>query len=239
MLNLNSASSTTAIDVNGGVVNFAGGLTSPSSVTSISLTSGGTLSFKNGVGQPISNLTSLTFGAGTLELDAGDTATDTLSLLSPNIATTSGLINLLINDVDLSNLTTYDLILAPGGGLTAGGGTYGLSLAGYTGSTLSVSDTFVRLNTGTLVTSDVYWNGGTSPATTAWNTIDALTNTNFSSDAAGLIRLLRIFLVRDRSLFQADNITGGAALTTTLEQPFKINALQFRPSTFQQTLRYP
>ncbi len=170
-------------------------------------------------------------------MDAGDTATDTLSLLSPNIATTSGLINLLINDVDLSNLTTYDLILAPGGGLTAGGGTYGLSLAGYTGSTLSVSDTFVRLNTGTLVTSDVYWNGGTSPATTAWNTIDALTNTNFSSDAAGLIPVTSNLPGKGQKIiFQADNITGGAALTTTLEQPFKINALSSVRVRFRQTL---
>ncbi|MFN9911807.1 MAG: hypothetical protein ACK53L_04445, partial [Pirellulaceae bacterium] len=32
-------------------------------------------------------------------------------------------------------------------------------------------------------------------------------------------------------IFLADNITGGAALNTTLEQPFKINALEFMQST--------
>jgi len=231
--NYNSATGTSAVSVDSGAqLNLKGGLITPASMTGVTLAGGGNLSFASGLGQAMANLTSLSLGAGTgtavLELDAGDTGTDTLTL-SSGVATAQNTITLLIKDIDLSNLSQYTLISAPGGGLS--GATYSLSLAGYTGSSLTESDTAIILNTGTLVTSDVYWNAGAS--TTAWNTVVAGTPdlTNFSSDAAGTLTAATLPGKGQKVIFIADSIAGGAALSTTLEQPFKINALQFRASS--------
>lgn len=235
ILNYNSASASTSVSVaSGGTLNFKGGLSTPASLTSVSVAGGGFLSFASGLGQPVSNLTSLALGAGsgttTLELDAGDTGTDTLTL-PVGLVSAANAISLLIKDIDLSNTTSYTLLSAPDGGLTAGGATYTLNLAGYTGSSLTTTDTSIVLNTGTLNTSNVYWNGGAS--TTAWNTIVAGPPdlTNFSSDLAGTLTEATLPGKGQKVIFMADNLTGGAALTTTLEQPFKINALEFRAST--------
>lgn len=236
ILNYNSASASTSVSVaNGGTLNFKGGLTTPGGLTSVTVDGGGFLSFASGLGQAMSGLTSLSLGAGsgtaTLELDAGDTGTDTLTI-PVGAATAANVISLLIKDIDISNGGIYTLISAPGGGLTAGGATYTLNLAGYTGSSLAFNDTSVVLTAGTLNTSNVYWNGGAS--TTAWNTIvtgGPADLTNFAGDFAGTLTEATLPGKGQKVIFQADNLTGGAALSTTLEQPFKINALEFRPST--------
>jgi autotransporter-associated beta strand protein len=240
-LNLNGSIASPTLNVSStGTLKLLQGVTTPGNLTSVTVAAasgaaftGGTLSFANGVGTPFNNLTTLNLGAGTgtayLELDAGDTGTDTLTLLNPNAAVTANAINFLIKDIDLSNLTTYDLLVAPGGGLS--GGTYSFSLTGYTGGSLTVSDTLVSLTTGTLITNDIYWAGGTSPATTMWNTIDGSLNTNFSSDLAGTIPETSLPGKGQKIIFAADTITGGAALNTTLEQSFKVNALEFKQST--------
>ena len=239
VLNYNSPTGTTSLNVGtGGTLNVKAGLSTPASVTSVTVAGGGSLSLADGTGTPIDNLTSLSLGLGTgtatLELEAGDLGTDTLTLLNPNVATTANTINLLVKDFDITSGNTYDLLVAPGGGLLTGGGSsgaYTFSLAGYSGSTLFQSDNLVSITAGTLITSDVYWNGGTSPATTAWNTIDGLGNTNFSTNLAGTVQATTLPGKGQKVIVQADNLTGGAALSTTLDQPFKINALEFRQST--------
>jgi autotransporter-associated beta strand protein len=232
ILNYNSATGTTGVAVaNGGTLNLKGGLTTPASLTAVSLSGGGGLSFANGQGQTLSGLTSLSLGTGSgtavLELDVGDTGTDALVLAS-GAATAANAVTLLIKDVDLSNATSYTLISAPGGGLS--GASYSLNLAGYTGSSLQATNTSVVLTTGTLITSDVYWNAGASTA--AWNTVvtGSPDLTNFSSDAAGTLTSSTLPGKGQKVIFVADSLVGGAALNTTLEQPFKVNALIFRPS---------
>ncbi|MBX7209039.1 MAG: autotransporter-associated beta strand repeat-containing protein [Verrucomicrobiaceae bacterium] len=239
VLNYNSPTGTTSLSVaNSGTLNLKGGLTTPANLTTVSVAGGGFLSFADGAGTPFNNLTTLSLGVGsgtaTLELEAGDLGTDTLTLLTGNVATTANTINLLVKDFDISNGQTYNLLVAPSGGLLTGGGstgTYTFSLAGYTGSVLNQSDTLVSITAGTLITSDVYWNGGTSPATTAWNTVDGFGNTNFSTDLPGVSPAITLPGKGQKVIFVADNLTGGSALSTTLEQPFKINALEFRAST--------
>jgi autotransporter-associated beta strand protein len=235
VFNYNSPTSSTSFSVGAGAsLNFKGGLTLPGSVLSLSLAGGGTLSFASGQGQPLDNLSSLSLGAGTgtatLELDAGDSGTDRLTLAS-GIATAANTISLLIKDISLSNLSSYTLISAPGGGLTSGGATYSLNLAGYNGSSLTTTDTSVVLNTGTLITSDVYWNGGAGSS--AWNAVAGAQNdlTNFSSDEAGSLTVATLPGKGQKVILQADNLSVGGALSTTLEQPFKINALLLRASS--------
>jgi autotransporter-associated beta strand protein len=239
VLNYNSPTGTTSLNVGtGGTLNLKGGLTTPANLTSVTVAGGGSLSFADGAGTPFNNLTTLSLGLGTgtatLELEAGELGTDTLTLLNPSVATTANTINLLVKDFDIASGNTYNLLVAPGGGLLTGGGstgTYTFSLAGYSGSTLFQSDNLVSITAGTLITSDVYWNGVTSPATTAWNTLDGGGNTNFSTDLAGTIQATTLPGKGQKVIFQADNLTGGTALSTTLEQPFKVNALEFKPST--------
>jgi autotransporter-associated beta strand protein len=232
--NYNSTTGTTAVSVaSGAFLNLKGGLTTPASMTGVTLAGGGSLSFASGLGQAMANLTSLSLGVGSgtavLELDAGDTGTDTLTLVS-GVATAANTISLLIKDIDLSDSQQYTLISAPGGGLTSGGATYQLNLAGYTGSFITSTDTSIVLTTGTLITSDIFWNAGAS--TTAWNTVlTGPDRTNFSANLAGTTAVADLPGKGQKVIFIADNITGVADLSTTLEQPFKINALQFRPST--------
>jgi autotransporter-associated beta strand protein len=239
-LNLNSTAATTAYSVGAtGTLKLVGGITTPASVTSVSVAgaagaafTGGTLSLANSLGTPLSNLTTLNLGSGSgtswLELDAGDSGTDTLGTTAA--AVVANAIHFIIKDIDISNGGTYNLLSAASG-LTSGGASYNFTLAGYTGSSLNVSDTVVSLTAGTLITNDIYWAGGTSPATTMWNTIDGTLNTNFSSDLAGAIPETSLPGKGQKIIFAADTITGGAALNTTLEQSFKVNALEFKQST--------
>jgi autotransporter-associated beta strand protein len=229
VLNINSVSVATGAVANGGTINFKSGFTTPANLTTVTTDNGGLVSFADGAGTPFDNLATLNLSLtanAALELDAGDSGTDTLTAIT---AAVGNVTTLFIKDVDLSNLTTYDLILNAGGGLGTSAN-YSLSLAGYTGSTLSVTSTAVRLNVGTLNLTDMYWAGATSPATTAWSTIDGGGNTNFSDDVLGTVLATALPGKGQKVIFQADNITGGAPLATTLEQAFTIGSLEFRPS---------
>jgi len=229
VLNINSVSVATGAVANGGTVNFKSGFTTPANLTTVTTDNGGLVSFADGAGTPFTNLATLNLSLtanAALELDAGDSGTDTLTAITAAVANVT---TLFIKDVDLSNLTTYDLILNAGGGLGTSAN-YSLSLAGYTGSTLSVTSTAVRLNVGTLNLTDMYWAGATSPATTAWNTTDGGGNTNFSDDVGGTVLATALPGKGQKVIFQADNITGGASLATTLGQGFTVGSLEFRPS---------
>ena len=239
-LNLNGSIASPTLDVSAtGTLKLLQGVTTPANLTSVTVAgaagaafTGGTLSFANGAGTPFASLTTLNLGGGAgtswLELDLGDSGTDTLTTSAAAVA--ANIIHFIIKDIDISNGATYNLLAAPSG-LTAGGATYAFTLAGYTGSSLNISDSLVSLTAGNLITNDIYWAGGTSPATTMWNTIDGSLNTNFSSDLAGATPETSLPGKGQKIIFAADTITGGAALSTTLEQSFKVNALEFQPST--------
>ena len=242
-LNISSAVATTAVNVGtNGTLKLIGGFTTPATLTSVVVEgtpglafTGGTLSFASGSGTPFNNLGNLTLGSPAantyLELDAGDSGTDTLTTTNP--AVVNGNIKLFVKDIDLTAGNTYNLLVAPSG-LTSLAPVYSLSLAGYSGSTLSTADGLVSLNVGTLVTSDNYWSGtATGPGnSTMWSAIDGGGLTNFSTDVAGTTVATTLPGSGQKVVFQADTIAaGGIALNTTLEQDFKINSLIFQPST--------
>ena len=238
VLNINSASVATGAVGDGGAVNFKGGFTTPANLLSVTTNNGGLVSFANGSGTPFTSLTSLslsTTGNSGLELDVGDTGIDTLTTL--NAATVGNVTTLFIKDVDITSGGIYNLLVDANGGLGLLGN-YLLNLPGYTGSSLSVTPNLVQLTAGTLVTSDVFWNNGTGQGggtlTQAWSTVDGTTtNINFSGAVDGLTALQTSENLPGKGqkvIFQADNLSGGAALNTTLGQSFTINALEFRPS---------
>ncbi|MCY2975946.1 MAG: autotransporter-associated beta strand repeat-containing protein [Planctomycetota bacterium] len=189
----------------------------------------GTLSFANGVGTPFASLSGLSLGVNEntgLELDVADGGTDTLT--TSTAASVSNVTTLFIKDVDITSGNTYNLLVDANNGLGTAAN-YLLNLPGYTGSSLSVTPGLVQLTAGTLVTSDVYWAGG---ASTAWNTVvpGAPDTTNFSTNVAGSTLSETLPGKGQKVIFQADNLVGGGPLSTTLEQGFTINALEFRPS---------
>jgi autotransporter-associated beta strand protein len=237
-LNINSASIATAVAGDGGAVNFKGGFTNPGNLTSVVTNNGGLVSFANGAGTSFNNLASLslslTANSG-LELDVGDTGIDKLT--TSTAANVNNVTTLFVKDVDITSGGVYDLLVSASGGL-GNSANYLLNLPGYSGSSLTVTGNLVQLNAGTLITSDVYWNNGTGQGggtlTQAWNTVDSATNNiNFSGAVDGLVALTTSNNLPGKGqkvIFQADNLSGGAPLATTLGQSFTVNALEFRPS---------
>jgi autotransporter-associated beta strand protein len=231
----------TALNVQAGSLRLTGGLTSPLAMTSVQVAAGGLLQLYDGVGTPMPNLITLNLGAGpsgtaTLELEAGDLGSDTMTTSVAAVVANNILFN--IRDAGLSPGGTYNLLVAPGG-LTAGGATYALGpIGGYTGSTLTVSDTSVVLNVGTAVLGSMYWTGLGLPgpvATTQWNTVDGTGNgMNWASDKAGTTLSTTVPGAGTTVVFQANNAAGGA-LSTTLEQSFRVNNLVIETSTSTPT----
>ena len=157
--------SLTSINVQGGGLKLTGGLTSPADMTSIQVIGGSLLNLQDGVGTPLANLVSLNLGAGTgiatLELDAGDLGSDTFT--TSTAATVANSILLNIRDAGLTPGATYDLLVAPSG-LNSGGVAYTLGpIGGYTGSSLVVTDTSIKLTVGTAVLGNMFWTGAGLP----------------------------------------------------------------------------
>ena len=157
--------SLTSISVDGGGLKLTGGLTSPADMTSIQVIGGSLLNLQDGVGTPLANLVSLNLGAGTgiatLELDAGDLGSDTFT--TSTAATVANSILLNIRDAGLTPGATYDLLVAPSG-LNSGGVAYTLGpIGGYTGSSLVVTDTSIKLTVGTAVLGNMFWTGAGLP----------------------------------------------------------------------------
>ncbi len=225
------ASGTTGITVGANaLLAFTGGLSASPGVTGIVVGAGGELRLTNTLGQPVSNLTTLTLGAGSiLGLDAGATS-DTLTLVAPNVASVGGLVSLNVRDTgSMLGGTTYDLLLAASGGLTTGG-SYQLTgiPGGFTSLTLNQTDTVVSLTTGTLVSDIRYWTGATD---SVWNTVNgAFDGLNWSPDKSGATVSSFIPGSGTTVVFQANNAAGGAVVTT-LNQGFRINNLEFESST--------
>lgn len=222
----------------GGTLALTGGITDPGAITSIEVGAGSTLSLLDGAGSQIANLTSLSLGntgtgTATLNVNIGDLSstgdglnTDKLTLLTGGTLSLGNTITFNMTDAGLNANTTYTLLSIPDGGLGAFGLAniiQGATPGGFSGFTWDVQDTYVRITTGTLITGVSYWRGLTD---TTWN---ANAN-NWSQDKAGTTPALSIPGQGTDVIFQWD-AASNAAVTTTLEQNFKINSLTFEASS--------
>ena len=208
---------------------LTGELTNPGLITSIEVSGGSTLSLLNGAGSAI-NLTSLSLGAGSgtaiLNLNVGESATDTLTLLTGGTATLANTIRINMTDAGLDGGKTYTLLSLADGGLTAFGAgniIQGGTPGGFTSMTWNVTDNAVTLTTGDLIVGSLYWRGGTN---LAWNG----NPNNWSEDKAGTVTPVSVPGAGTNVIFAWDGV-GATALTTTLEQNFKINKLVFESGT--------
>lgn len=232
--------SITGINVQGGGLKLTGGLTTASAITSVQVVGGSLLSLQDGVGTPLSGLSTLNLGAGTgtttLELDAGDLGSDSFTSSTAAIVANAILLN--IRDAGLTPGQTYDLLVAPSG-LNSGGVSYTLGpIGGYTGSSLVVSDTSIKLTVGSAVLGNMFWTGAGLPGptgTTQWNTVDGSSNgVNWSTDKAGTTVSTTVPGAGTTVVFQANSATA-SPLATTLEQSFRVNNLIIEPATVNPT----
>ncbi len=242
---------TTALNVlnSGSTLALTGGLTAPGVITSVVAEGGTTLSLLDGAGNKLNALTTLQLGSTggtttTLNLNVGDfnfvgdglntdtltlTAAGTLSLFSGNTITLN------LTDTGLNPNQSYVLLdaTAIGGGFFGGASPHptiasyilGATPGGFTSIDITTDSTTnqIILHTGNLITGTSYWRGLTD---TTWN---GAAN-NWSQDKAGATPALSIPGQGTDVVFQWDAATN-AAVTTTLEQNFKINSLTFEAST--------
>ncbi len=247
----------TALEVinSGSTLALTGGITTPSAITSVVVQNGGTLNLLDGVGNQLNALTNLQLGSSggtmtTLNLNVGDgpTAgdnlnTDLLSLI------TGGTLNLFSGNQITFNLTDAGLnpnqqyvlldATAIGGGLF--GGASPLSLTdyilggvpgGFTSLDLTTNSTTnqIILTTGNLIIGSLYWRGLSGGGTN--NTWNANVN-NWSQDKANTSVATSLPGQGTDVIFAINSASG--AVTTTLEQNFKINSLTFEAGTSTPT----
>lgn len=246
---------TVALNISGtgSALALTGGITQPGVITSVNAGADTTLNLLDGAGNKLSNLTALTLGGTggsmtTLNLNVGDmnTAgdglqTDTFTLLTGGTLSlfAGNKITFNLTDAGLNANQTYNLISVVDGGLITGslaagdyllGGTPG----GFTTITLNKADNLISLTTGNLITGKSYWNAG--GAADNWNDIanwspDDPVTTLVNEGKPGTASATSTPGQGTDVVFIADNITGGTAISTTLEQNFKINSLTFEAST--------
>jgi autotransporter-associated beta strand protein len=232
---------TTGISVTGNSSLYLSGSLTGSTIRSVIVDGGSTLSLYNGVGTPLSNLNTVSLGSGAsgstaiLELNLGDTASDTLTIVSGGTLTIANTVTFNLRDVDMSGNSQYALLAlssgaigslgsldnykvgnTPGGFLTPAGGWLSLSEDGST----------LYFNTGSLITGSIYW--GNTTGNGKWNTGSG---SNWYSDKAGTIGSSVNPGAGSDVVFIANTITGGSSITTTLGQDFKINSLTFEASS--------
>jgi autotransporter-associated beta strand protein len=224
---------------NGASLSISGALNG-GNVTNVSVGDGGILSLLNGAGSQLTGLTDLTLGSmggtlTTLNLNVGDLNatgdglnTDTLGLLAGGDLNLFAGNQILFNlaDAGLNGNTTYTLLQVADGGLSAlglGNFLQGATPGGFDGFTWQVTDNFVRLQTGNLLTGNVFWTGTTD---STWNG----TPNNWATDKAGTVPAVSIPGAGQDVVFAANSIVG-TPITTTLEQRFRVNSLTFEPST--------
>jgi autotransporter-associated beta strand protein len=214
---------------------LTGGISNPNLINSITVGAGSTLNLLDGAGSLISNLTSLNLGnsgagTATLNLNIGDSATDTLTLLTMGTLNLGNTITFNMTDVGLSPLTTYTLLNLTDGGLSAfglGNVIQGATPGGFSGFTWNVTDNLVQITTGTLITGQSFWRGATN------NTWNGNVN-NWSTDKAGSISAVSAPGQGTDVVFAYDGV-GAGPLTTTLGQNFKVNSLTFEAGTTTPT----
>lgn len=217
--------------VGGSTLALTGGITNPDLITGIEVGGGSVLSLLDGAGSDINSLTSLKLGdtgtgTVTLNLNVGDAATDTLTLLAGGTLQLGNTITFNMTDAGLSGGTTYTLLNLESGGLDAFGLAkliQGATPGGFTSMTWFVDNNFVKLTTGALIEGDLYWRGLTD------NTWNANVN-NWSTLKDGLTPAGSIPGAGTNVIFAWNNV-GAAALTTTLEQNIRVNSLVFESGT--------
>lgn len=220
-------SATTSLSVTGSTLSINGGFSGSTGVTSLTVNGGSTLGLNfDDAGTPLSSLTTLSLGAGagtaTLRLNIGDGATDTITLVTSNSPTFANTVTFNMTDSGLSPLTTYTLMNIVDGGIAAfgiGNMIQGITPGGFDGMTWFVDDNLVQITTGNALSGDSFWRGLSD---TTWN---GAAN-NWSDDKAGTIAAAGIPGAGTDVIFAWDN-PGAGALSTTLEQNFKINSLTF------------
>jgi autotransporter-associated beta strand protein len=233
--------STISATGSGSALTFTGGIGNASNVVSLTLENGTALSLLDGAGSKFTNLTTLQLGSTggsmtTLNLNVGDQTisgdelfTDTLTLLTGGTLTlfSGNQITFNLTDAGLNPSQTYDLISVVDGGLTAGvlsslDWLLGSTPGGFSSITLNVTDTLIQLQTGPLITGDLFWRGIDGGGTdNTWNAGIA----NWSQDKANTIAATTIPGQGTDVIFAIDG--GAGAYSTTLEQNFKINSLTF------------
>ncbi|MCB1207669.1 MAG: autotransporter-associated beta strand repeat-containing protein [Verrucomicrobiales bacterium] len=234
---------TTGISVtNSSTLNINGGFSGSTGVTSLAVGGGSTLSLSlDSAGTPLSNLTSLDLGAGVgtalLRLNVGDLntagdnlGTDLITLLSGGSLSLANSITINMSDSGLNPNQTYTLLNLQDGGLNAfgiGNVIQGTTPGGFATYNWTVTDNLVQLTVGNLVTGVSYWNGATG---TEWN----LGAGQWSDDKAGTTASITIPGAGTDVIFSS-NAGPAGALTTTLEQNFKINSLTFEAGTTTPT----
>jgi fibronectin-binding autotransporter adhesin len=235
---------TTGLSVtnSGSALTLSGGITAPSVITSVVVENGGLLNLLDGAGSKFSGLTSLQLGFSggtmtTLNLNVGDLLvdgdelnTDTFTLLTGGTLSlfTGNQITFNLTDTGLNAGQTYELLNFVDGGFTSGplantDYLLGATPGGFSSITLTANNNSVFITTGTLITGSSYWRGLTD------NTWNANAN-NWSQDKTGTIPALSTPGQGTDVIFQWDALTN-AAVTTTLEQNFKVNSLTFEAST--------
>ena len=216
----------------GSILDIDSIITAPSGITTVSVNDGAKLDIQNGSSDAftgVSNLSLANTSGVTLALDNNDSIT----LVTNGASNGNNQVTIDITDlnIDSTGATPYRLIDATAagtGGLTSSGTTYALGTTpGYLTSLLNLDsqDTYLDLTVSAAAAgNDIYWGNGAGG--NSWNTAG-----NFTTDAAGTTAYTTVPLINDTAIFVNDTITGGGAVTTTLDDDFRVNALQFRAST--------
>ena len=209
---------------------LTGGITNPGLMRSVEVAAGSTLTLLDGAGSAFAGLTALRLGntgtgTATLNLNVGTGATDTMTLAAGGALALGGTVTFNLTDAGLDENTTYTLLNLADGGITAFGAAnmvQGAMPGGFDALTWSVTDNQVALTTGNLITGSLYWRGLTG---TTWN---GAAN-NWSTDKAGTVASTTFPGAGTDVIFAHNGATG--ALTTTLEQNYRVNSLTFESGT--------
>jgi autotransporter-associated beta strand protein len=211
-------------------LSLTGGLTNPGLMRAIEVGAGSTLTLLDGAGSNFTGLTALRLGntgtgTATLNLNVGTGVTDTLKLTTGGTLALGATVTFNLTDAGLDENTTYTLLELVDGGITAFGASkmvQGAMPGGFASISWLVDDNRVQVTTGTLITGTLYWRGLTS---TAWNG----NVNNWSTDKAGATAATSFPGAGTDVIFSHDGASG--ALTTTLEQNYRLNSLTFEPGT--------
>ena len=209
---------------------LTGGISNAGLMRSVEVGAGSSLTLLDGTGSDFTGLTSLKLGntgtgTVTLNLNVGTGATDTFTLPAGGTLALGGTVTFNLTDAGLDENTTYTLLNLADGGITAFGASnmvQGAMPGGFDGITWLVDNNQVRITTGNLITGSLYWRGLTG---TTWN---GAAN-NWSTDKAGTVASTTFPGAGTDVIFSHNGATG--ALTTTLEQNYRVNSLTFESGT--------
>ena len=231
--------------VGASTLSLTGALANPQLITSVEVGAGSTLGLLNGAGSQFTGLSVLRLGntvgdtgsgVVSLNLNIGDgvspgdgLGTDTLSLGAGGTLSLSNAQNIIFNltDAGLNPNQTYTLLSVPAGGLAGflANIVQGATPGGFASATWNESDTVVSITMGNLITGRSWWNAG--GALDNWSDV-----ANWSiTDKSGATAAISTPGQGTDVVFIANNITGGAAVSTTLEGNFKVNSIAFEAST--------